>query len=213
MTVREPAFARDSATAAYYERRAREYDDWYEGVGRFAERHRPGWAEELAGVVELLKALPPARTLDLACGTGYLTRYLGGLVVAADRSPAMVDTTRARLRQAHSCVVVADALALPFAAGTFDRVLTGHFYGHLPPAERAVFLPEARRVGRELVVVDSARRAGVPAQEWQERVLDDGSRHQVFKRYLTADELAAEIAGEVLLSGRWFVAARAVIGG
>jgi hypothetical protein len=34
------SFAADAATHAYYERRAREYDEWYEGAGLFAERDR-----------------------------------------------------------------------------------------------------------------------------------------------------------------------------
>ena len=59
---------------AYYERRAREYDEWYEGEGLFASRHRPGWDTELAEVISLVAALPAARTLDIACGTGFLTR-------------------------------------------------------------------------------------------------------------------------------------------
>jgi hypothetical protein len=59
---------------AYYERRAREYDEWYEGEGLFASRHRPGWDAELAEVISLVAALPAARTLDIACGTGFLTR-------------------------------------------------------------------------------------------------------------------------------------------
>jgi len=31
----------------------------------------------------------------------------------------------------------------------------------------------------------------------------------VFKRYLSAEQLATEIDGEILLTGTWFVAARA----
>ena len=61
----------------------------------------------------------------------------------------------------------------------------------------------------ELVVVDSARRPGADAEQWQERVLNDGSRHRVYKRYFTGDQLAAELGGEMLLDGAWFVAARA----
>jgi hypothetical protein len=59
---------------AYYERRAREYDEWHEGEGLFASRDRPGWDAELAEVISLVAALPAARTLDIACGTGFLTR-------------------------------------------------------------------------------------------------------------------------------------------
>jgi hypothetical protein len=42
-----PAFATDPATAAYYDRRAGEYDEWYTGAGLFAVRARPGWHDEV----------------------------------------------------------------------------------------------------------------------------------------------------------------------
>ena len=66
----------------------------------------------------------------------------------------------------------------------------------------------ARRVADELIVIDSAWRPGVETDQWQERVLSDGSRHQVYKRYLSGTELAEEIEGEVLMDGAWFVVAR-----
>jgi ubiquinone/menaquinone biosynthesis C-methylase UbiE len=200
-------FARDPQTAEYYDRRAGEYDDWYETRGLFDARRRPGWDDEVARVVDLVGALPAGRTLDVACGTGYLTRHLRGLVVGLDQSPAMV--ARAQSRLTGGVAVVGDALALPFADASFDRVMTGHFYGHLGPDEQATFLSEARRVAGELVVIDSALRPEVPAQEFQQRTLTDGSSYRVFKRYLTAEQLAGEIGGEPLLGGRWFVAARA----
>jgi len=201
-----PAFASDPATAAYYDRRAAEYDEWYAGQGVFARRDRPGWHDEVAQLVVLVESLPPGRTLDVACGTGFLTRHLRGHVVGVDQSPAMVAITRSRLPG--GVAFVGDALRLAFADGAFDRVLTGHFYGHLPAGERQAFLAETRRVASELVVIDSALRPGVDPEQWQERVLNDGSRHQVYKRYLTAGQLADELGGEPLLEGTWFVAAR-----
>ncbi|MGH8891553.1 MAG: hypothetical protein ACRDV3_17550 [Acidothermaceae bacterium] len=78
----------------------------------------------------------------------------------------------------------------------------------MPPAERAAFLAEARRVARELIVIDSALRPGVEPEQWQQRILNDGSSHRVFKRYLTAGQLAAEIGGDVVFDGSWFVAAQ-----
>jgi SAM-dependent methyltransferase len=203
MTDRDPAFATDAATRRYYEQRADEYDEWYRGEGKFAARERPGWHEEVGELRATLAALDPARTLDVACGTAYLSASLRGPVLGLDQSRSMAAIARGRIRGA----VVADALELPVATGSFDRVFTGHFYGHLPAAERERFLAEARRVGAGLVVVDSARRAGLPAELWQERVLNDGSRHSVFKRFLGAAELADELGVEVLFDGAWFVAA------
>jgi demethylmenaquinone methyltransferase/2-methoxy-6-polyprenyl-1,4-benzoquinol methylase len=200
------AFATDPATSAYYERRAAEYDDWYTGHGLFADRDRAGWHDEVDAVVRLVENLPSGRTLDVACGTGFLTRHLKGFVVGIDQSPTMVAIAQSRLP--NGLAIVGDALRLVVADSAFDRVFTGHFYGHLPNAEREQFVGEARRVAGELIVVDSALRAGVEPEQWQERVLNDGSRHQVYKRYFTADQLAGELRGEKLFDGDWFVAAR-----
>jgi demethylmenaquinone methyltransferase/2-methoxy-6-polyprenyl-1,4-benzoquinol methylase len=105
--------------------------------------------------------------------------------------------------------VVGDALELPFEDGSFERIATGHFYGHLEEADRVRFLSEARRVATELVVIDSALHDGVEPIEWQERLLKDGSRWEVYKRYFVASELADELGdGEVLFDGNWFVVVR-----
>jgi ubiquinone/menaquinone biosynthesis C-methylase UbiE len=174
----------------------------------FASRERPGWDEDVAALCACVAALPPARTLDVACGTGFLTRHLRGEVVGLDASEGMIEIARARMPE--STFVAGDGLSPPFADGSFDRVFTGHFYDHLQPDERSRFLREARRVAGELVVADSALREGVEAEQWQERVLNDGSRHTVYKRYFTGDGLAEELGGgEVLHDGEWFVVVRA----
>jgi ubiquinone/menaquinone biosynthesis C-methylase UbiE len=191
----------------YYDRRAREYDDWYLGTGFFAGRDRRGWDEEVAVLAQVIEALPLARTLDVACGTGFLTRHLRGDVIGLDQSTAMLE--EARRRVPHATFVQGDALALPVPNETFDRVFTGHFYGHLEAPARATFLTEARRVAPELVVVDSSREASGQDEEVQERALRDGSRWRVYKRWFTADGLVAELGGgETLHAGRYFVAVR-----
>jgi ubiquinone/menaquinone biosynthesis C-methylase UbiE len=194
----------DEHMRRYYDQRAREYDDWWLGRGLFEARPRPGWSEEVESLIGLIGALPPARTLDVACGTGLLTRHLPGEIVALDQSEAMVAVAAERMPDV--LVVQGDAVPLPFDNGEFERVFTSHFYGHLLPEERERFLDEARRVGRELVVVDSALRDDVEPEEHQQRVLNDGSRHTVYKRFFAPEELAAELGGgQVLHAGRWFV--------
>jgi ubiquinone/menaquinone biosynthesis C-methylase UbiE len=150
--------------------------------------------------------LPPASTLDVACGTGYLTQHLRGSITGLDQSESMIEIASARVPAGR--FVVGDALPLPFADGEFERLFTGHFYGHLEDPE--AFLADARRVAREIVVADSAVRPDHEPVEWQERVLNDGSRHRVYKRYFTGAGLAAELGGgEVLHAGPWFVVVRA----
>ena len=87
---------------AYYDRRAAEYDDWWLGTGLFAERERPGWSEEVTELVELVGDLEPARVLDVACGTGFLTRHLRGDVTGLDQSARMVEIAAARESARHT---------------------------------------------------------------------------------------------------------------
>ncbi len=188
----------------YYDRRAPEYDDWYLGTGLFADRDRPGWQEELENLERAIVGLPPARVLDVACGTGFLTRHLRGEVTGLDQSERMLEIARERMPD--GTFVCGDAFALPFSNDSFERVFTGHFYGHLYTPQREAFLEEARRVADRLVVVDAALREDVEREQVQERVLSDGSRHEVYKRFFDAEEFADELGGgKVLFSGRWFV--------
>ena len=193
---------------AYYDRRAREYDDWWLGTGLHADRDRPGWHEEVEALIGALGALPPARTLDVACGTGFLTQHLPGQVVGLDQSESMLEIARARVPA--GSFVRGDGIELPFPDMAFERLFTGHFYGHLEDPDRRGFLARARRVAGEVVVVDSAQRPEHEPVEVQERVLEDGSRWEVYKRYFTAEGLARELGGgSVVHAGRWFVAVRA----
>ena len=142
--------------------------------------------------------------LDVACGTGFLTRHLRGAVTGLDASPRMLAIASRRMPAA--TFVEGDGLELPFPRESFDRVLCGHFYGHLDEEQRAAFLWEARRVAPELVVVDASVGQSDVTEEWSERRLLDGSRWEVYKRYFSPAALVDELGGgEVLLAGRWFV--------
>ena len=191
---------------AYYDRRAPEYDDWWLGQGLYADRERPGWEDELRGLEGAIRDLPPMRTLDVACGTGFLTRHLAGDVVGLDASKRMLEVAREqapRARFEHG-----DALSLPFEDGAFDRVFTSYFYCHLVEDERVRFLGEARRVAPELVVLGSRPGDDDAWERWEQRPLKDGSTWPVFKRVFDPDALAAELGGDVLHAGRWFVVVR-----
>jgi ubiquinone/menaquinone biosynthesis C-methylase UbiE len=187
----------------YYDLRAPYYDDWWIG----AEREREGWREELADAIATVTTLPPARTLDIACGTGYLTQHLGDDVVGLDQSASMLHEARRRIPGGE--FVQGDALALPFEDRAFGRIFTSYFYCHLVEDERVRFLAEARRVAPELVVLGSRPGGDDEALErWEDRPLKDGSTWPVYKRVFDPDALATELDGDVLHAGRWFVVVR-----
>jgi SAM-dependent methyltransferase len=192
---------------AYYDLRALEYDDWWLGQGLYADRERPGWEDELRRLEDVIRDLSPVRTLDVACGTGFLTRQLRGDVVGLDASERMLEV--ARLQAPAARFERGDALSLPFEDGAFDRVFTSYFYCHLEEEERERFLAEARRVAPELVVVASIRGDGDASERWEERRLKDGSQWCVYKRVFEGPDLAAELGGVVAFKGNWFVVVRA----
>jgi ubiquinone/menaquinone biosynthesis C-methylase UbiE len=186
---------------AYYDRRAPEYDCAIPGVGDAAEH--PEAAEERSALLRALRGMPPAKTLDVGCGTGCLTRYLSGEITGLDQSEAMIEIARQRVPEA--TFVVGDALELPFADLSFERVFASNLYGLLREPERTRFLSEARRVARELVLGEPTLRFSPDGQPggFEERVLSDGSCHEIYRRYFDAEGLAKELGGQVLFAGGW----------
>lgn len=76
-----------------------------------------------ARTVEALSLAPGADVLDLACGTGDLTRdarHAGYAPIGIDISAGMLDAASAA-----DPFVRGDCAALPFAAGSFDGILCG----------------------------------------------------------------------------------------
>jgi ubiquinone/menaquinone biosynthesis C-methylase UbiE len=122
----------------YYDRRASDYEH------NEAFREEP--TEDLPGRLHAISLLPPARVLDVACGTGFLTQHLGSEVTGLDQSEAMLEVARRRVPWAE--FVRADAFRMPFAEDSFDMFFATFFYGLLPLEDRGRFLQEARRVGR-----------------------------------------------------------------
>jgi SAM-dependent methyltransferase len=185
----------------YYDRRAAEYD---------ATSYELTLASEEAADLERLEAfvagIGPGRILDIACGTGWLTRLLRGDVVGLDQSEAMLSIARERVPEAR--FIRADVPPLPFPDDSFDVALAAHIYCHIEhEGERREFVSEALCVAPRLVVVEQAWRRGLAEEAWEQRGLRDGSRHRVFKRYFTPERLAAELGGSIAFETASFVAA------
>lgn len=193
---------RDHLRERYYEHRAPVYDTTsYRGdpdVDAALDR-------ETGEIGSRLAALSADRVLDVGCGTAVWTRYLGQRVVAVDQSLAMCKLASGRVPRAS--VLRARFPSLPFADRAFDVVFTANVYGLLQPDERARFLAEAARLGRELVVVD-LRSEDDELVEGIERREVGSATYSIFRRRFTPESLRDELDGELLYAGRYFLAVR-----
>lgn len=106
----------------------------------------PAWKRRL---IANLPDRPAPRCLDLACGTGDLTRalaarYPDASVTGLDLTPAMLDLARAATTHARVRFVEGSLDDLPLADGTCDVVTGGYALRNAPDLARTV--REIRRV-------------------------------------------------------------------
>jgi SAM-dependent methyltransferase len=120
------------------------------------EELRPGYAPEaVSWVLELGGLEPASKVIDLAAGTGQLSRLLldrGCDVVAVEPASNMRGMLEERLPSVRT--VDGTAEALPFEDGSVDAVVVGNAFHHF---DRAAAFEELRRV---------LRRDGVLALFW-----------------------------------------------
>jgi len=187
---------------AYYDARAGEYDEWWFRTGRYAldPEARRRWMADVAETEAALREFGPAgEVLELACGTGLWTHHLarlGGRVTAVDASAAMIARNRARVGGGVT-YVEADLFAWTPPAHRFDVCFFGYWLSHVPDDRLAAFwamVATALRPGGRVFLVDSQHPEPLPGHV-QERVLNDGRRFTVVKRFWQPAELAAYGAG------------------
>lgn len=144
--------------AAHWDRRAAHFDEDFGHSIRTAAEHA-AWDRIFALVLPRAGALD---ALDVGSGTGFLSLELaarGHRATGVDFAPAMI--AEARRKAAERSLAVrfeqADAEQLPFAAASFDLVISRHVLWTLPHPAAAI--DEWRRVlrpGARLVIVDGA---------------------------------------------------------
>lgn len=118
------------------------------------------WSKELAPrFIEFAGISGGEKILDVGCGTGSLTFTLASFadlseITAIDYSDIFVEETTRRNSDPRIVVRQADACALPFEEGTFDRALALLVLHFVPEASKAI--AEMRRVVRPGGVVAAA---------------------------------------------------------
>lgn len=212
---------------AFYRARAPEYDEWWQGRGRYQrEAHQASeWAAQVATVEAALTSFDPAGdVLELAGGTGWWTERLARTaqrLTVVDASPETLELNRERVRRPDVEYHVADLFSWR-PHRTFDVAFFSFWLSHVPrsrfgafwslvracvPSGR-VFLVDNRsaptpgHVGRDPYVIEYA-------PDLHRRRLADGSEYRVVKVTYEPEELARLLQAEgwdsELDATKWFV--------
>ena len=115
----------------------------FAGTAGSYERGRPSYA--VAAVERAVRELglgPTSTVIDLAAGTGKLTRLLPGRVVAVDPSASMLATLREQLPSVETRAGAAEEI--PAADGSVDAVFVGQAFHWFRAAEAARSGPTTR---------------------------------------------------------------------
>jgi ubiquinone/menaquinone biosynthesis C-methylase UbiE len=187
----------------YYAARAPEYDSVYLKPERQADlRAIEQWVTEV---------LVGARVLEIACGTGYWTKFIAQVaarVLALDAVPETIDIAKARVLPQNVEFLIGDAYAPPRRAGGFDAVFAGFWFSHVPLSRRLEFLSGLNAVverDARIVLLDNrfVEGSSSPIAEqdaegntYQMRRLRDGTTHRVLKNFPSEAELRL-LAGRV----------------
>ena len=139
---------------AYYAARAEEYDKVYE---------KPERQSDLRLIERWLAAVLSGKTvLEIACGTGYWTRFIAtaaSSVVAFDSAPETLRIASERVPAGGVRFEVGDAYALTAHRGGFDAAFAGFWFSHVPLERRHEFLrrrePGALEPGAKVVLLDN----------------------------------------------------------
>jgi len=193
---------------AYYRRRAPEYDQWWQRVGRYdrGDAARRDWEDQVATLEHALDAFgATGDVLELAGGTGWWSERLARTadrLTVVDASAETLAINQARLGSpAHVDFLVADLFAW-VPPRRFDVVFFSFWLSHVPRGRFRAFWDLVRRClvpeGRAFVI-DNATRGFTTvephviedAHDIQHRTLNDGSEHRLVKVIYAPDELTA----------------------
>jgi ubiquinone/menaquinone biosynthesis C-methylase UbiE len=188
----------------YYDERASEYEEAYVlGTGTASIPDPAVFRREASLLTNVVERCVRGRIVDLACGTGFwLPHYARqcSSITLIDQSPRMLEACRtkiATLDAAERTVILqGDVFEHQLDERAYDTVLIGFLISHLTDAQEQVLFERLRGMldtGGRFLILDSAfspERARFNAKtERQERRLNDGTRFEIYKRYLDQQDI------------------------
>jgi demethylmenaquinone methyltransferase/2-methoxy-6-polyprenyl-1,4-benzoquinol methylase len=188
----------------YYNERAPEYEEAYTiGTGTASIPDPEVFRAEARQLAGMVKSFGSGRLIDLACGTGYWLPFYAdrcSQVTLFDQSEKMLNECRKkvdRLGLVERFVLVrGDFFEYDFPSASYDCALVGFFLSHLTESQEPLLFATLRRIlgsSGHFLILDSAwsqQRARFNKKvERQERRLNDGTRFEIYKRYIDRSDV------------------------
>lgn len=148
--------------------------------------------------------------LEIACGTGYWTRLISPVakhLTATDISVEVIDIARQRENCESVNFRIEDAFAMKLEPGHFDSLFSGLWISHISCQALRGFIEHAHQFlasGSTVLFIDNSRRqceelpivhTDGAGNTYQDRELDDGSRHRILKNFPDVRALESAIEG------------------
>lgn len=189
----------------YYDERAREYDEIFEGKG--PATYRPEfYALDIESIGKFMENFGRGSLIDIACGSGYWLKFLYekcSTFTFLDQSEQMLKECRLKAEKfgitGNSRFIVSDILNYTFEeTDRFDCALIGFLLGHFIKTQEEVFFKKLKGIlkpGAEILIIDSTwtreRAKKQNKEDIAERCLNDGRTFRIYKKYFDEDDLPA----------------------
>lgn len=182
--------------ASYYDERAQEYDEIYLGKGP-AIPDPVAYEKDVKKITEMVSEFGRGHLIDVGCGTGFWLPYYApncSQITLLDQSKKMLSECKRRVDKLglkDKCNFVrGDFYEVNFEGCSFESASVGFFISHLTLEQEQSFFVKLKKIlkpNRQLMLIESAwsskRQQYRKKEGTQERVLNDGRKFTVYKRY------------------------------
>ena len=183
----------------YYNKKAQEYEEVY------TRQNKTRLDEQRIISEYIVSHFQDKIVLELACGTGYWTKYLllvAKEIVAIDQSREMLTISQNRYGESSNIAFfIADAYNPPMHNPAFTGCMTNFLFSHISRNEITSFLETLHtRLAKHAFVmfVDSNYQKGQGGRlvkkkghkdTWKRRKLNNGEEYDILKNYFSEEEL------------------------